>query len=185
MHVSRKGEGATLKYWGNRAATAQAMTFPTFLTSNPLSIAGKLIGMVALSFLFGQEIGGVSGGLAGAISGMIVAVVGQFVSHRAVLKKQRTDGAISLDQERDLLMTRANNVHQREVAFMQRQVEYHEQLESVARERLHAIVGEFQRCVGRIRILEGLLEKKEVEVPVFTFKRFDEIVEMYQIGRAH
>src|SRR5687768_8686975 len=87
----------------------------SYLTQLPpgSKIMATLSGVVG--FVFGNGAGGVSGAVAGTIAGAVVGLIGAVLSAMIVLRKQTTDAAIALDQERDAIMERANKVHQQEV----------------------------------------------------------------------
>ena len=157
------------------------MTLPSVLTAKLPTALFNVLGVGSVAFLLGENLGGLNGGVAGAIAGTAVAIIGQILSHRALMKRQKIDSAISLDQERDKVMDRSNKVHEAEITFMQRQVTYHEDLERTERNRLHAMVGEVQRCMAHIRGVEAFLIEHNFEPPKFQFKSFDEIVQMYPL----
>jgi hypothetical protein len=158
------------------------MTLP-YLTQLP-GTALKISGLsAAIAFFLVDSISGLNAGVVGAITGAIVAVLGTVLSHIRQKQALRTSGAVTIDQERDKLMERADKLQQQERDFMQRQVNYHERLEMVARQRLHAIIGEVQRCVLHIRTIDGFLVEHQFTPPPFTVKNFDDIVEMYPLPK--
>ena len=173
----------------------RTMSLSTVLTTNLPSKIVNVIGVGTLSFFFGETLGGFNGGIAGAIAGLVVAIVGQILSNRALMNKQKTEGAISIDQERDRVMERANQVHQQEVEFlrsahqkelefMRRQVTYHETLELTVRKRLHSMVGEVQRCALHIRLQDAEMIENKLKPLGFEVRNFQDIVEMYPLPDA-
>jgi hypothetical protein len=180
----------------------------SFLTPFSATIP-QVTGAGILAFVLGDAAGGVSGGVIGAICGAVVFLIGQLLSHLRQTRLQHTNSAIQLDQERDKLMDRANEVHEaavaflrekmassealhgREAAFLRDQVRYHEQLDLTARERLHALVGEVQRCCAHIRKTEEFIALTSKAMPdgtvvpdKFVQKNYDEIVALYPLPSA-
>jgi hypothetical protein len=180
--------------------TAKTMPLP-YLTFIPSHLVVTCLGVGGGGFIFGDAVGGINGGVAGAIAGVIVALVTAGLNALVTLRRQNTEGAIAIDKERDAIFQRANEIHaaektmlmehharenelsSREKAFLQRQVTYHELLEKVTRERLHAMVGEVQRGVTHIRLIEQNLQAEiaALNLPAFKIKNFDEIVAMYPL----
>lgn len=170
-------------------SNGKTMTLP-FLTN--LHVGGVGLGVTVGGFIMGDAIGGINGGLAGAIAGGIVGLIGAILTALLTLRKQNTDGAIAIDRERDAILERTNNLHQAEVQFLrtqasqekeflQRQVVYHENLELVTRKRLHAMVGEVQRCVIYIRLCDEAKRTNQAPPAEFTLKTFEDIVSMYPL----
>lgn len=173
------------------------MTLP-FLTNIPTHIAAST-GVTVGGFVLGDVLGGIGGGVAGAIAGAVVGLIGAILTALITMRKQNTEGAIAIDRERDAIVDRVNQVHSAEIAmlnaqhardkeltarekeFLQRQITYHEQLELAARKRLHAMVGEVQRCVTHIRLTDNFISAQQLTPPSFTVRTFDEIVQTYPL----
>jgi hypothetical protein len=182
------------------------MTLPT--VSQILPGMAHVTGVGFLAYLTADALG--SNGIVGLIAGAVVALIVEGLRTMAMLRKekreagkQRTDGAILIDQERDRIADRADRVHQQEVTmlnqlharemeslrhstatekeFLQRQVTYHESLELVGRKRLHAMVGEVQRCVMYIRTTEALMREHRLTPEAFKLKSFEDILELYPL----
>jgi len=138
-----------------------------------VSRAMPVILSACLAFLAGEF---VSPGTQAAIVGALVALAVAGLQALVTLRKHKIDAFQAIDGARDKVEARTEGVHAAETAFLQRQIEYHTQLEVIARNRTHSAMGEVQRCAAYISLLQGLARVGQVDVPAFTIKSYNEII---------
>lgn len=139
-----------------------------------------VVAIGAGSALLGAIVDGLGGAEGGAIAGVVVAIVVETIRSIIVLRKQRVDNVMLIDDRRDKLEERDAQLHAKEIAFMQIQVDRAQKLELVSRKRVHALSNEVQRCMLYIRVCQERL-KAGVAVDPFKERTLEEIVEPYPL----
>ena len=81
-----------------------------------------------------------------------------------------------LSEELQRVTVRLEEVHQKEIQFLQEQLRHRGNLEVQARNRTHAALAEVQRCVMTIRAYEEAMRERDVEFEPFPFKTYEEII---------
>jgi predicted CopG family antitoxin len=81
-----------------------------------------------------------------------------------------------LSEELQRVTVRLEEVHQKEIQFLQEQLRHRGNLEVQARNRTHAALAEVQRCVMTIRAYEEAMRERDVEFQPFPFKTYEEII---------
>ena len=71
---------------------------------------------------------------------------------------------------------RLDEVHQKELQFLQEQLRHRGNLEVQARNRTHSALAEVQRCVMTIRAYEEVMREKDLQFQPFVFKTYEEII---------
>lgn len=171
-------------------SNSRTMALP-LLTQLPTSTA-YVAGASLLGGSLGDLLAGSTGGVAGAVLGALVILLVACLRALVALKKQNTDGAIAIDQERDQIVERMNGLHRQEIEvlnrqnardtkFLQDQITWHEKVELVTRRRMHAILAEQQRTILALRQLEAVCSDKQITIQPFSAKTFEDVAALYPL----
>jgi predicted CopG family antitoxin len=162
---------------------------------NPTSI---IAGLLALLFILQTQGSGLLTVLVAGISSIASAMLALYGQQWLFRRKNQTELEKSSDQsytelghvvleltdkERgrleaalDRVARRAEEVHAKELQFLQEQLRHRTNLEIQARNRTHDALSEVQRCVLTLREHEELMRKKGIGFEPFVFKTYDEIL---------
>jgi predicted CopG family antitoxin len=81
-----------------------------------------------------------------------------------------------LEESIERVTVRLEEIHQKELQFLQEQLRHRGNLEVQARNRTHAALAEVQRCVMAIRAHEEIMRNGELPFAPFVFKTYEEII---------
>ena len=81
-----------------------------------------------------------------------------------------------LEEAIERVTVRLEEIHQKELQFLQEQLRHRGNLEVQARNRTHAALAEVQRCVMTIRAHEEIMRTRELPFAPFVFKTYEEII---------
>lgn len=81
-----------------------------------------------------------------------------------------------LEEAIERVTVRLEEIHQKELQFLQEQLRHRGNLEVQARNRTHAALAEIQRCVMAIRAHEEIMRNRELSFAPFVFKTYEDII---------
>lgn len=112
------------------------------------------------------------------VSGFLAALSAVFAAYlasRPAMLNAKTEAKKLDDTEAQQLSLREDRIHEREVAFLQRRIEYNSQVAALTRVSKHNVLDYSQKMDAYLRKLAEMLKACGREVPPFEFKYYADL----------